>query len=191
MKAVRVKAGTSQASAAARKRLFIEAYITSSNNGRQAGMAAGCKNERAADQYALRMLDDVEVKEEIARRTESEIARARRNTGISIERTLRELARLGYHDIAQCFDKDGNVLEVSEMNEDARRVIAGIEVEELFAGKGESRQLVGRAKKIKFHSKPEALDKLMKHLGLFKEDNSQKPVATLPPTFVIVGVKAG
>jgi hypothetical protein len=32
-----------------------------------------------------------------------------------------------------------------------------------------------------------ALDKLMKYLGLYREDNAQRPQLP-PPTFVIVGV---
>ena len=55
------------------------------------------------------------------------------------------------------------------MPEDARRAVASMEVEELFAGSGAERRQIGRLHKIRFASKIAALDSLAKHLGMFVE----------------------
>ena len=174
--------------AEARKRLFIEAMVRNKGNQRAAALEAGAKNDRAADQYALRMLSIVEVQQEIARRAAETLAAAEMETGISVSRTLREAGRLGYLDPAQFFDKEGNLLEIHEMPVEARVAVAGLEITEQFAGTGEDRKHVGFLKKIKFVDKNAALEKLMKHLGLFERDNRQKP-PTLAPVFNIIAVR--
>ena len=45
---------------------------------------------------------------------------------------------------------------------------------EEYEGSGEDRRLVGHVKKYKVTEKTSAIDKLMKHLGLFEKDNEQK-----------------
>jgi len=110
-------------------------------------------------------------------------------SGISVDGTLRELRRLVYSDPRNFFDEHGNLLEIKELSDDAAACLASVEVVEEFAGKGADRQHVGYVKKVKFWDKNSAIEKAMKHLGLFERDNAQlTPV--LPPTLVIVPVRA-
>ena len=51
--------------------------------------------------------------------------------------------------------------------------VASVEREELFAGSGKDRQLVGHTVKVKLWDKNSAAEKLMRHLGLFERDNKQ------------------
>jgi hypothetical protein len=62
---------------------------------------------------------------------------------------------------------------MSEWTEDMAVVVTSIEAEEVkTATKGESVVAV-QVKKIKFWDKNAALDKAMRHLGLFENDNRQ------------------
>jgi phage terminase small subunit len=63
---------------------------------------------------------------------------------------------------------------MSDIPEDARRAIAGIEIVEEFEGSGKDREQIGYTKKIKFWDKPKALENLGKHLGIYLEDNKQQ-----------------
>jgi hypothetical protein len=60
--------------------------------------------------------------------------------------------------------------------------VASIEVDELFDGKGKGRKFIGYTKKVKFWDKNSGIEKAMKHLGLFAEDNKQRmgALANLP-----------
>ena len=52
---------------------------------------------------------------------------------MTVERTIEEYARVAYLDPALFFDSEGKLLRIAEMPEAARRAVASIEVEELFA----------------------------------------------------------
>lgn len=94
---------------------------------------------------------------------------------------LRELLAVLKVDIGKAFGPDGKLLPLQptkvklddgkevtlEMPEDIRRAIAGIEVEELYAGRGEDRFAVGQVKRLKLLDKTRAIDLAMKHLGMF------------------------
>src|SRR5207249_11095304 len=108
-------------------------------------------------------------------------------TGVSMERTLREAARLAFCDIGRLFDENSKLKDLKEWDEETAAAVASIDVVEEFRGKGKDRRLVGYVKKVKFCDEIAALDKLMKHLGLYEQDNAHVPTP-LPPTFVIVGV---
>jgi hypothetical protein len=82
---------------------------------------------------------------------------------------IAELAAIAFLDPAKFYDESGNLLPIHDMPEAARRAITGIDVEEIFAGKGEERRQIGVLRKIRFAGKQGALDLLAKHLGLFKD----------------------
>lgn len=79
----------------------------------------------------------------------------------------RELANIGFADVVDLFNDDGSLKPFSEWDEGNRKAVAKIEVDELFAGKGDERQSIGFTKKVTFHSKPQALDQLAKMLGSY------------------------
>lgn len=188
-KRAKTPASKGVASAAQRKLLYIEEFIRNGGNGRAAALHVGAKTERAADVYAQRMSSNEQVQAEIKARKAEVLKAAEVETGISASKTLREVGRLAYVDLAQCFDEHGNALNMGEIPPEVRAAIAGFEMDEMFTGKGEERQHIGYTKKFKFHDKNSALDKLMKHFGLYEADNDQQPAA-LPPQIIVVGVPA-
>lgn len=93
---------------------------------------------------------------------------------ISHERVLKEIARLALFDPRSLFRDDGSPKPINELDDDTAAAIAGLEVLEEFAGHGDNRVFVGYTKKYKIADKNAALEKLAKHLGLYREDNKQK-----------------
>lgn len=93
-----------------------------------------------------------------------------RQTDITIERCLREYGRLAFLDIRKAFDDDGNLKAIKDMDDDTAAAISGLEFEQLYEGKGEERENVGRLAKIKLNDKARALQDIMRHLGGFGKD---------------------
>jgi hypothetical protein len=87
-------------------------------------------------------------------------------------------------DVADLFDAEGYLKPLKDIPEDARRAIAGLEVEEIWGdaddGEGaKGRVVVGRTKKLKLASKVEALKLLGQHLKLFTELREVKVLSLL------------
>lgn len=95
---------------------------------------------------------------------------------ISKERVLKEVSRIAFFDIRKIFNEDGTLKRVIDLDDDTAAAIGSIEAIQI----GDDGQLV-ITKKIKAGDKNPALEKLMKHLGLYELDNKQKtdPVAEL------------
>lgn len=93
---------------------------------------------------------------------------------ISMERTLLEIARVAFFDPRMLFLADGTPKPITDLDDDTAAALAGLEVMEEFEGAGKDRVFVGYTKKYKIADKNSALEKLAKHLGLYREDNRQK-----------------
>src|SRR3990167_848423 len=174
MKRKHVKAGTSKEAAAMRKVLYAEAFVENGGHKHDAAVTAGYKPGRAADKAAERLSQDVAVQQLIVDRRASAIKAAEIETGLTVNGILREVRRLATNDPRKLFDKDGRMLEVHELDDDTAACISSVEIEEQFEGRGEEKHSVGFLKKLKLWDKNSALEKGMKHLGLFEKDNSQK-----------------
>ena len=88
---------------------------------------------------------------------------AEKKIEVSIERIAVELARVAFFDPRELFDDDGNPVPINELPEDAARVIAGLDVEDLFERDAEGNRLkTGLVKKYKLSNKLTALEVLAK-----------------------------
>jgi hypothetical protein len=86
---------------------------------------------------------------------------------ITPERTLLEIARIAYSDVASFFNDDGTLKKPQELDEDQRGFFAGFEaiVKNAHAGDGKMDRVV----KVKLWDKPKALEILAKRFGLLTE----------------------
>lgn len=89
-------------------------------------------------------------------------AEAAANAGLDKAKVLREVALLAHSDIAGIMHPDGKVKLPHELDPGTRAAVASFKIDEY-----------GRIE-YKFWDKGSALDKAMKHLGLFEQDNQQK-----------------
>ena len=154
----RAKAGTSARATAHRRRLFIETYVRNGANGTRAAIEAGY-SPKTANEQAARLLANVSLRAEIERR-QRELAESYR---LRTENVILELTRIVHADPVMLYDEKGKLLPIHRLPEEIRKAIASVEYDD-----------EGQICKIKLWDKNSAIDKAMKHLGLFREDNQQK-----------------
>ena len=132
--------------------LFAQALSRGEAQAKAYALAGYIENASNACQLAQRQ----EIQ---ARVIEINIVRAAR-ADVTADRVLAELARIAFADISQLVTiRDGRAVftETAQLTPDQRAAIAEI---------SETRDGV----KVKLHDKVQALEKLGKHLGLFKEN---------------------
>lgn len=158
---------------------FVEAYLLDPN-GTQAAIAAGYSPKSAAVE-ASRLLSNAKVAGELAaRRKVLEI-----KTGITPERVLSELAKLGFSDIRQIVQWQAHVTTMDEDDETGEpRLTVTSQVtindsadltDDAAAAVLEVSQTKDGALKIKMHDKLGALVKIGQHLGMFKPSIPDAP----------------
>lgn len=147
---------------------FIERYLVHFN-GTQAAIEAGYSKTRAAA-TASDLLANPAVQYQLANRRRDVREEIRIEAATDRARILLELARIAFFDIRKLYGADGELLPVSEWPDDAAAVINSLETYEEHGAKGE---FIGQTRKVKTESKLAALDKLMRHLGMFEQDNKQ------------------
>ena len=82
---------------------------------------------------------------------------------IDAEYVLRRHHEIDTMDVADILDKDGHILPIREWPRVWRQTLSGMDVAELWDGKGEDRDMVGILKKIKWPDKVKNLELLGKH----------------------------
>ncbi len=143
--------------------LFCHEYVKDLN-GAQAAIRAGY-SPKAAKEQAARLLTNANVKAEI----DAQLSGRLKRLGIDKDRVLIELARIAYHDHRKLFKEDGSLKPPSEWDDETAAAISAIEILEEFDGIGRDRVQIGWTKKVKMHSKIDALVTLAKHLRLLTD----------------------
>lgn len=161
----RVRAGCDKKSMAIRRKAFVMAYIANGHNGTQAAITAGF-SPNGANGTGVGLLKEPEVAAMLARME----AKALQAADLTIERTLQELARVAYSDPRKMFTSDGAPIPVHEMTDDVAATVAAVDVRTI---KGK-RSKATTTTNIKLWDKGTALEKAMKHLGLYERDNAQR-----------------
>ena len=159
---------------------FALAYFRCGNASEAYREAYNAKNMKpeSVNRAAKTLIDNSKIAARVAelRNASAELAE------INDAEILREAKRLALSDIRGLFNADGSVKEPKDWPDAVAAAVASIEVFEEFSDSDK----VGYTKKLKFWDKNAALEKLMKHRGLFEKDNKQKPEATV----VVVPAKA-
>jgi phage terminase small subunit len=158
------KQGTGKDAAEERKSRFIEAYMANGGNATDAAKQAGY-SERTAGQQGSRLLKDVKVASEIARRSKKVAQKYELTTELVVKTIVQELS----FDPARLYGQDGQLLPITELPEDVRQALTSVEFEQ--HGRADAPIFV---RKVKWAQRHHAREQAMKHLGMFLEDNKQK-----------------
>lgn len=163
------------------KRLFIEAYIANGGRGDLAAISAGYA-AHSAKRQAVRLLEMADVRDALRARQD----KLARKHELTTESVIAELSKIVHADPRRMFAANGTILPVKDWPDDVAGMVASVEVDELFDGIGKDRTWTGYTKKVKLWDKNSAIEKAMKHLGLFAEDNKQRAgaLADLPRPMV-------
>src|SRR5581483_3694860 len=139
-----------------RERRFVEEYIIDLN-GRQAAIRAGLgKSAKSSTEMASRM----RKKATVAAAISTLMAERSGVTAVSVVDEIGKIAFAKFSDFARVEGGELVITDTAQLSEEQQACIA-----EISETVGEH----GRTIKIKLHPKLDALDKLMKALGMYKE----------------------
>jgi len=94
----------------------------------------------------------------------------RERNKIKIDDVLGVLADMIRFDISELYDENDNLKSIHDIPKAQRQMISSIKSDHLYGGK----EIIGETKEVKTLNKLDVIEKFMKHLGAYKEDNSQK-----------------
>lgn len=157
----------------ARQRAFVKG-VAIKGNGSRAARDAGYSKATAAAQ-ASRLL----TKANIVRAVEEETKKVLEKAELKAEDVIKELRSLAFVKLKDAYAKDGTLLNPHDMPEDVQAAMAGLEVEEIYAGRGDSRVKIGVTKKFKVQDKVRSLELLGKYFKLFTDVQESKIDATV------------
>lgn len=146
-----------------KERLFCYEYIIDKNKTK-AAIRAGY-SERTAGKTGWEISEKPKIKARIDEMMEDTFSKLE----VTRENIIAELARIALSDIGEMFNEDGTMKPLHEIPEDTRRAIAGVDVDELFEGRGEEREHIGFTKKLKMWDKNKALELLGKSLKMWTD----------------------
>ena len=118
---------------------------------------------RSARAASIRLLGD----EGVSKRVAFLKTQAAENLKFDKSRVLLEISKLAFSDIRDLFRPDGSLIPPHELDADIAAAVVSMEYEELTAGEGESKRVIGRRIKLKLADKTRNLELLGKHLKLF------------------------
>jgi hypothetical protein len=95
------------------------------------------------------------------------------------ERILKEIKELSYFDIRKVLNDDGSVMAPKDWPDEVAKAIVGMDVADLFEGKGQEKIQTGILKKIKFIDKIKAIEMQAKNLKLLTEQVEHTGKVTL------------
>lgn len=160
-----------------KQELFCQRYLIDFN-ATKAAKDAGYSEETA---YAIGW--ENLRKPEIQERIQQIRAEMGKSFNITRERIAQEYARLAFFDIKKVYNEDGELLPITDLDDDTAAAIAGIEVANDW-DKDESGKsvIVGQLRKIKISDKRAALDSLAKLMGYNEPDKLQVRGLTITVT---------
>ena len=153
--------------------LFVDEYMKNNFNATQAAITVGYSS-KWADRYACSL---VEKYRDLIEARKAEVMATSKMT---LEKWVKTVTALALYDPRKMFDKFGNPLEIPELGRVSGLALAGFEIEELYDGKGENRQKIGYARKVKLLDRTPYLLMLGKYLNAFPE--KKNPVQLPAPS---------
>ena len=153
---------------------FCEEYLVDLN-ATKAAIRCGY-SPRSAKTQGSRLLADDDIKRKIAELRKEQSIR----TGITADRVINELAKIGFSDATKAIrivKGKVRVTNTADLDEDTRAAISSI---------SQTITLNGGSIGIKFHDKKGSLELLGKHLGIFSDEDETPDLPM--PTVVQVNV---
>lgn len=147
-----------------KQELFCQRYLIDFN-ATQAAKDAGY-SEDTAYSIGWENLRKPEIQQRIAEIRQT----TGRNFNITRERLAQELAKIAFADVRLIFNEDGSLKSPENWPDDIAAVIAGVDTDEIWEGRGEDRQKVGETKKLKMWEKTKAIEALAKLMGYNEPD---------------------
>lgn len=146
---------------------FCEEYLIDMN-AKQAAIRAGY-SEKTAEVQASRLLSKAKVQKMVQEKRE----RLSKKLGISQEMVLEGYRKLAFYDVRKFYNKNGNLLDVTELDDETAFALAAIEITE----EKTMNVVTGYTKKIKMTDRKGALDSICKVLGFNAPEKQQHEIS--------------
>lgn len=150
-------------SLSAKQARFVEEYLIDLN-ATQAAIRAGY-SEKTANKQGSQLLGKTGISAAIA---DGQSLRSNR-TGITQDRVLAELAKIGFSDLRMALTSEGGIIDTQDWDDDFAGAVASMEIVRRPSGEydDEGKPIMAHVAKIRTWDKLSALEKLGKHLGMF------------------------
>jgi len=153
----------------ARQARFAAEYAIDLDGGRalraagyMPGKLGGQRLAKSSKDTVYYLLRNPAIRAVVKRRIEAAMNRCE----VTEDMILRELWRVAGVDVSKAYNPDGTLRPLDEMAEDVRHAIAGVDMEELFEGRGEKKQVRGYLRKLRVWDKVRALEVLARIKGM-------------------------
>lgn len=145
---------------------FCDEYLIDLNATRAYKVAyPNCKKDETASAAGSRMLGNVKVQEYISQK-QKEIEK---RTEVTQDMVIKELAKIAFLDIRKLYTENGQLKNVTDIDDDTAGAISSLETLEEYDGYGDDKEKIGDTQKVKLLDKTKALELLGRHLGIFND----------------------
>lgn len=145
---------------------FCDEYLIDLNATRAYKVAySRCKKDETASVNGSKLLRNTKVQEYISKK-QKEIEK---RTEVTQDMVIKELAKIAFLDIRKLYTENGQLKNVTDIDDDTARAISSLETLEEYDGYGDDREKIGDTQKVKLLDKTKALELLGRHLGIFND----------------------
>ncbi|MCO2465613.1 terminase small subunit [Pseudomonas aeruginosa] len=142
-----------------KQRLFVDEYLIDLN-ATQAAIRAGYSTRRATE-IGYQLLQ----RPEVAQAIQAAMAERSKRTEVEADYVIRRLREIDEMDVLDILEDDGSFRSIRDWPKAWRQFLSGIEIAELFEGRGDDRRIVGVLRKVKWPDKLRNLELLSRHVG--------------------------
>ncbi|HFH4016844.1 terminase small subunit [Pseudomonas aeruginosa] len=138
--------------------LFVDEYLIDLN-ATQAAIRAGYSTRRATE-IGYQLLQ----RPEVAQAIQAAMAERSRRTEVEADYVIRRLREIDEMDVLDILEDDGSFRSIRDWPKAWRQFLSGIEIAELFEGRGDDRRIAGVLRKVKWPDKLRNLELLSRHV---------------------------
>ncbi|HFT0748672.1 TPA: terminase small subunit [Pseudomonas aeruginosa] len=142
-----------------KQRLFVDEYLMDLN-ATQAAIRAGYSTRRATE-IGYQLLQ----RPEVAQAIQAAMAERSKRTEVEADYVIRRLREIDEMDVLDILEDDGSFRSIRDWPRAWRQFLSGIEIAELFEGRGDDRRIAGVLRKVKWPDKLRNLELLSRHVG--------------------------
>ncbi|EOD8981779.1 terminase small subunit [Pseudomonas aeruginosa] len=142
-----------------KQRLFVDEYLIDLN-ATQAAIRAHYSTRRATE-IGYQLLQ----RPEVAQAIQAAMAERSKRTEVEADYVIRRLREIDEMDVLDILEDDGSFRSIRDWPRTWRQFLSGIEIAELFEGRGDDRRIAGVLRKVKWPDKLRNLELLSRHVG--------------------------